>query len=46
MVTEGIEPSTFALLEQRSHQLSYATSLNHQNLIIKSINKNVAKFKN
>ena len=27
MVTEGIEPSTVALLAQRSNQLSYATSL-------------------
>ena len=28
MVTEGIEPSTVALLAQRSNQLSYATYLN------------------
>ncbi len=28
MVTEGIEPSTVALLAQRSNQLSYATFLN------------------
>ena len=28
MVTEGVEPSTVALLAQRSNQLSYATSLN------------------
>ncbi len=27
MVTEGIEPSTVALLAQRSNQLSYATYL-------------------
>lgn len=27
MVTEGIEPSTVALLAQRSNQLSYATFL-------------------
>ena len=27
MVTEGIEPSTVALLAQRSNQLSYATCL-------------------
>ena len=27
MVTEGIEPSTVALLAQRSNQLSYATSI-------------------
>ena len=26
MVTEGVEPSTVALLAQRSNQLSYATS--------------------
>ena len=29
MVTEGIEPSTVALLAQRSNQLSYATFLNN-----------------
>ena len=28
MVTEGVEPSTVALLAQRSNQLSYATFLN------------------
>jgi hypothetical protein len=27
MVTEGVEPSTVALLAQRSNQLSYATFL-------------------
>ena len=27
VVTEGVEPSTVALLAQRSNQLSYATSL-------------------
>ncbi len=31
MVTEGIEPSTVALLAQRSNQLSYATYLNNLN---------------
>jgi uncharacterized protein YaaN involved in tellurite resistance len=30
MVTEGIEPSTVALLAQRSNQLSYATYLTIQ----------------
>ena len=29
MVTEGVEPSTVALLAQRSNQLSYATSLHN-----------------
>ena len=29
MVTEGVEPSTVALLAQRSNQLSYATSPIH-----------------
>ncbi len=29
MVTEGIEPSTVALLAQRSNQLSYATYLTY-----------------
>jgi hypothetical protein len=33
MVTEGIEPSTVALLAQRSNQLSYATYLNTLPLI-------------
>ena len=31
MVTEGIEPSTVALLAQRSNQLSYATYLTYKN---------------
>ena len=32
MVTEGVEPSTVALLAQRSNQLSYATSSDTINL--------------
>jgi hypothetical protein len=35
MVTEGIEPSTVALLAQRSNQLSYATFL-----LVASLNPN------
>ena len=34
VVTGGIEPSTVALLAQRSNQLSYATSLNDSNPIM------------
>ncbi len=33
MVTEGIEPSTVALLAQRSNQLSYATYLHASPLL-------------
>ena len=37
MVTEGIEPSTVALLAQRSNQLSYATYLSSLSIADSSI---------
>jgi hypothetical protein len=46
MVTEGIEPSTVALLAQRSNQLSYATSLLLLNLNKIRIASLIKKYSN